>query len=195
MGLITFLEASKTDNAPSPPMFTKMKRTPERYPFLRETAAGWRVDADDPEWAAYLGRERGISAGGGKRPAPPPPPAKAADKKRRAASRRPPQPPPAAASRTPLADANARMVIEKAQRAEIDRKKAELQLRVLEGQFIDKPRMLYYMGYFQRAITEGLDNIRREGADSAAVRYVCEQLKSRVAKVVETLKKDEGIEL
>jgi hypothetical protein len=84
-------------------------------------------------------------------------------------------------------------IILKVQKAEIDKRKAELELGVMEGKYIEKTRMVYLMGYFQRGITEGLDNIRRGETDASAIKFVCDKLKGHVAKIIDILQKEEGL--
>jgi hypothetical protein len=195
MPVIKLLAASKIEGAPSQPFLSKITKEYEKYPFLRNTAKGWRIDTDDPAWGDYL---RGRREKRNKAPSPPPvnetAPTRACGEG--ANTKPPPEPDREAEASTMNAyEARSLLAVQKALKAEIDKKKAELELNVLEGRYIDKPRMIYYMGYFQRAITEGLDNIKREETDAGAVKAVCEKLKAHIALTIEALRKDEGLEI
>jgi hypothetical protein len=191
MPIIKLYEASKLPGAPSQPFLSKITKEAFKYPFLRNTDKGWRVDTDDPAWVEYLAMRQIKNATSS--PASETSTAKTEAASSKSAGKKYDE--KADALKMSAAQASQFMVIQKAQKAEIDKKKAELELKVIEGNYIDKHRMIYYMGYFQRAITEGLDNLKRESAETEAVKRVCDKLKECVIDILKTLSRDEGIDL
>lgn len=198
--VINLLCASKIEGAPSQPYLFKMTRDSAKFPFLRDTKDGWRVDTDDPAWAEYLERRLAKPAarigGAAERGAEKTSPPVKAKEKRKPVKKAPEAPGSGnlgASEITTIQEAYAFQVIQKAQKAEIDKRKAELELSVMEGRYIEKARMVYLMGYFQRAVTEGLDDIKRGGINSGAVKQVCDKLKEHFARTIDILQKEEGI--
>lgn len=195
MPIIRLSAASKIEGAPSRPFLSKITKEYEKYPFLRSTDKGWRIDTDDPAWADYL-RGRREKAGG----PPSAPPLRETAAKHGVGKPAKPKPPPeldneGEASRMSAAEAHSFAVIQKAQKAEIDKKKAELELGVMEKRYVEKTRMVYLMGYFQRAITEGIDDIKRGDINLSAVKLVCDKLKEHIARAADILQKEEGFTL
>jgi hypothetical protein len=190
MPVIKLQQASKLPGAPSQPFLSKMTRDPAKYPFLRETEKGWRVDTDDAAWGEYIKRRLSKDAPAPAAPPEPPP-------KPEAAPRIKPKPEPPAYPPQEMSASQAYnfQLVQKALKAEIDKNKAELELGILEGRYVEKSRMIYCLGFFQRAIIEGLDEIKRDGKDVSTVVAVCEILNSHILKATESIIKDECLDI
>jgi hypothetical protein len=196
--VINLLAASKIEGAPSQPYLSKMTRDSAKFPFLRETDKGWRVDTDDPSWGEYLERRQAKPASPAvpeivPRPGKPKAEAGTGGEKAPEQTAQIPAGTPGKAGKSRINELYDFQLRQKAERAEIDKKKAALQLGIMEGRYVEKTRMIYLMGYFQRAVNEGLEDIRRGENNNRAIGAVCDKLKKHIAKYVKILEKEEGL--